>query len=73
MRRVTTHENENYNQPGCNDCSAYRWECCKESGEISDCIQRISYVRLLQIEDILGDEYDLDLLRKMVNHEPPII
>lgn len=66
MERLTDHENEHYNQPGCNSCSDYRWRSCKESGEIDDCIQRLTWLRLLDIEDILGDEYDLDRLRKLV-------
>lgn len=66
MERLTDHENEHYNQPGCNSCSDYRWRSCKESGEIDDCIQRLTWLRLLDIEDILGDEYDLDRLRELV-------
>ena len=66
VERLTTHKNENYNQPGCNDCSDYRWRSCQESGEIEDCIQRLTWIRLLAIEDILGDEYDLDELRGMI-------
>lgn len=66
VERLTTHKNENYNQPGCNDCSDYRWRSCQESGEIDDCIQRLTWIRLLAIEDILGDEYDLDRLRELV-------
>lgn len=66
MERLTDHENEHYNQPGCNSCSDYRWRSCKESGEIDDCIQRLTWLRLLDIEDILGDDYNLDLLRKLV-------
>lgn len=65
MKRLTTHEQENYNQPGCNDCSDYRWRSCQESGEIDDCTQRLTWIRLLAIEDILGDEYDLDRLREL--------
>lgn len=66
MERLTDHENEHYNQPGCNSCSDYRWRSCKESGEIDDCIQRLTWLRLLDIEDILGDEYDIDRLRALV-------
>lgn len=66
MKRLTDHENEHYNQPGCNSCSDYRWRSCKESGEIDDCIQRLTWLRLLAIEDILGDNYDLDHLRELV-------
>ena len=66
MERLTDHENEHYNQPGCNSCSDYRWRSCKESGEIDDCIQRLTWLRLLDIEDILGDDYDLDRLRELV-------
>lgn len=65
MKRLTTHKQENYNQPGCNDCSDYRWRSCQESGEIDDCTQRLTWIRLLAIEDILGDEYDLDRLREL--------
>lgn len=66
MERLTDHENEHYNQPGCNSCSDYMWRSCKESGEIDDCIQRLTWLRLLDIEDILGDDYDLDRLRELV-------
>lgn len=66
MKRLTTHKNENYNQPGCNDCSDYRWRNCKKSGEIKDCIQRLTWIRLLGIEDILGDEYNLDRLKQLL-------
>lgn len=66
MERLTDHENEHYNQPGCNSCSDYRWRSCKESGEIDDCIQRLTWLRLLDIEDILGDDYDLGRLRELV-------
>lgn len=66
MERLTNHENEHYNQPGCNSCSDYRWRSCKESGEIDDCIQRLTWLRLLDIEDILGDDYDIDHLRDLV-------
>lgn len=66
MERLTDHENEHYNQPGCNSCSDYRWRSCKESGEIDDCIQRLTWLRLLDIEDILGDDYDIDHLRALV-------
>lgn len=66
MKRLTDHENEHYNQPGCNSCSDYRWRSCKESGEIYDCIQRLTWLRLLDIEDILGDDYDLSRLRALV-------
>ena len=66
MERLTDHKNEHYNQPGCNSCSDYRWRSCKESGEIDDCIQRLTWLRLLDIEDILGDDYDLDRLRELV-------
>lgn len=66
MERLTDHENEHYNQPGCNSCSDYRWRSCKKSGEIDDCIQRLTWLRLLDIEDILGDDYDLDRLRELV-------
>lgn len=66
MERLTDHENEHYNQPGCNSCSDYRWRSCKESGEIDDCIQRLTWLRLLDIEDILGDDYNLDRLRELV-------
>ena len=66
LERLTDHENEHYNQPGCNSCSDYRWRSCKESGEIDDCIQRLTWLRLLDIEDILGDDYDLDRLRELV-------
>ena len=66
MERLTTHKNENYNQPGCNDCSDYRWRNCKKSGEIKDCIKRLTWIRLLVIEDIIGNDYDLDRLRELV-------
>lgn len=66
VERLTDHENEHYNQPGCNSCSDYRWRSCKESGEIDDCIQRLTWLRLLDIEDILGDDYDLDRLKELV-------
>ena len=66
MERLTDHENEHYNQPGCNSCSDYRRRSCKESGEIDDCIQRLTRLRLLDIEDILGDDYDLNRLRELV-------
>lgn len=66
VERLTDHENEHYNQPGCNSCSDYRWRSCKESGEIDDCIQRLTWLRLLDIEDILGDDYDIDHLRALV-------
>ena len=66
MERLTDHENEYYNLPVCNSCSDYRWRSCKESGEIDDCIQRLTWLRLLDIEDILGDDYDLDRLRELV-------
>lgn len=66
MKRLTDHENEHYNQPGCNSCSDYRWRSCKESGEIDDCIQRLTWLRLLDIEDILGEDYGLDRLRALV-------
>lgn len=69
MERLTDHENEHYNQPGCNSCSDYRWRSCKESGEIDDCIQRLTWLRLLDIEDILGDDYDLSRLRDLVQAE----
>jgi len=69
VERLTDHENEHYNQPGCNSCSDYRWRSCKESGEIDDCIQRLTWLRLLDIEDILGDDYDLDRLRELVRAE----
>lgn len=72
MERLTTHKNENYNQPGCNDCSAYRWNCCQESGEINDCTQRLTWLRLLAIEDILGDEYDLGRLRELMKADTPV-
>ena len=66
MERLTDHKNEHYNQPGCNSCSDYRWRSCKESGEIDDCIQRLTWLRLLAIEDILGDGYDLGRLQELV-------
>ncbi len=66
MERLADHENEHYNQPGCNSCSDYRWRSCKESGEIDDCIQRLTWLRLLDIEDILGDNFSLDRLRELV-------
>lgn len=69
MERLTSHEGENYNQPGCNDCSDYQWRCCRESGEITDCTQRITWIRLMEIEDILGDDYDLTRLRELVEAE----
>ena len=66
MKRLTTHEEEDYNQPGCNDCTDYCWRCCKESGEIDECIKRLTWIRLLEIEDILGEDYGLDRLRALV-------
>ena len=69
MERLTDHENEHYNQPGCNSCSDYRWRSCKESGEIDDCIQRLTWLRLLDIEDILGDDYDMGRLREAVGKQ----
>lgn len=69
MERLTDHENEHYNQPGCNSCSDYRWRSCKESGEIDDCIQRLTWLRLLDIEDILGDDYDMGRLREAVEKQ----
>lgn len=66
MERLTTHEGEDYNQPGCNNCTDYHWRCCKESDEIDECIKRLTWIRLLEIEDILGEDYDLDRLRELV-------
>ena len=63
MKRLTNHERDWYNEPGCNYCSAYCYECCVHDGYIKECVQRLTWLRLVEIEDILGDEYDLQMLK----------
>ena len=63
MKRLTNHELDWYNEPGCNHCSAYCYECCVHDGYIKECIQRLTWLRLVEIEDILGEEYDLEMLK----------
>lgn len=63
MKRLTNHELDWYNEPGCNYCSAYCYECCVHDGCIKECVRRLTWLRLAEIEDILGDEYDLQILK----------
>ena len=63
MKRLTSHELDNYNEPGCNNCSAYCYECCVQDNYVKNCIRRLTWIRLSEIEDILGDNYDLQMLK----------
>ena len=49
--RLTDHELDNYNDPGCQNCSDYCWRSCKEDDAVKDCAQRLIYNRLAAYED----------------------
>ena len=51
MKRLTDHSLDNYNDPGCQNCSDYCWRCCKEDDAVDDCAQRLIYNRLAAYED----------------------
>ena len=51
MSRLTDHEWDDYNEPGCQDCSAYAYDCCRVDNAISDCHRRLIYNRLAAYED----------------------
>lgn len=67
MKRLTSHELDSYNEPGCNNCSAYCYECCAHDGYIKNCIKRLTWVRLAEIEDILGEDYNLSIINNLIN------
>ncbi|MFQ7159921.1 MAG: hypothetical protein ACLRPX_09975 [Ruthenibacterium sp.] len=60
MKRMTSNE---YNP--CFNCNFYS-SCSHIRENFPVCPERARYDRLAAIEDILGDEYDLDKLREMV-------
>ena len=60
MKRMTSNE---YNP--CFNCNFYS-SCSHIRENFPVCPERARYDRLAAIEDILGDEYDLDELKKMV-------
>ena len=60
MKRMTSNE---YNP--CFNCNFYS-SCSHIRENFPVCPERARYDRLAAIEDILGDEYDLDELREMV-------
>lgn len=63
MKRLTNHERDWYNEPGCNHCSAYCYAGCVQDNHTKECIRRLTWLRLVEIEDILGEEYDLQMLK----------
>ena len=63
MKKLTNHELDWYNEPGCNHCSAYCYESCVQDNFVKDCLRRLIWLRLSEIEDILGEEYDLEMLK----------
>ena len=60
MKRMTSNE---YNP--CFNCNFYS-SCSHIRENFPVCPERARYDRLAAIEDILGDEYDLDLLQKQI-------
>ena len=60
MKRMTS---SNYNP--CMNC-IYSSSCSHIKHNAPVCPERARYDRLASIEDILGDEYDLDLLQKQI-------
>ena len=60
MKRLTS---SGYNP--CFDCNYYN-DCSHIRENLPVCLERESYDRLAAIEDILGDDYDLDRLRELV-------
>lgn len=61
--RLTDHELDNYNDPGCQNCSDYCWRSCKEDDAVKDCAQRLIYNRLAAYED-LGTVEELAALKE---------
>ena len=62
MKRLTRYFYENCAGVDCEKCGRRKTGKCKTS---ADCAQTIAD-RLAEIEDILGDEYDLDRLRELL-------
>ena len=60
MKRMTSNE---YNP--CFNCNFYS-SCSHIRENFPVCPERARYDRLAAIEDILGDEYDLDLVQKLI-------
>lgn len=67
MKRLTNHELDWYNEPGCNYCSAYCYEGCVQDNYTKDCVQRLTWLRLAEIEDILGEDYNLSIINNLIN------
>ena len=64
MKRLTNARNR------CVFCKAADEECAFAAGEFSaPCPDYKTYQRLSAIEDILGDDYDLDRLKEMVESD----
>ena len=67
--RLTDHELDNYNDPGCQNCSDYCWRSCKEDDAVKDCAQRLIYNRLAAYED-LGTVEELAALKEQAKWIP---
>lgn len=51
MERLTNHEMDSYNELGCDLCSAYCYEMCKQDDAVKDCAKRLRNIRLAAYED----------------------
>lgn len=52
MERLTDHGMDDYNEPGCDLCSAYCYGMCKQDDAVKDCAERLRNIRLAAYEDI---------------------
>ncbi len=51
MERLTNHEMDNYNELGCDLCSAYCYEMCNADDAVRDCAKRLRNIRLAAYDD----------------------
>ena len=63
MERLTDHGMDDYNEPGCDLCSAYCYEMCKQDDAVKDCAERLRNIRLATYEDIGTAEEFAELKR----------
>lgn len=74
MGRLTDHRLDDYNEPGCQGCSAYCWTMCREEESTESCHRRVIYNKLAAYEDITHDAdgneiVSLERLRELVAAE----
>lgn len=73
MERLTNHEMDNYNEPGCDLCSAYCYEMCKIDDAVKDCAKRLRNICLAAYEDTGLTPEEVAELAQAKNEKPKIV